>query len=362
MTSFAPHDRVVQWLERDARAPESDVRETALDRLGSLPDTVDIISASLADPDPEVRGAAAANLGRVRLAKAWPPLLHAAHDETDDDVLFHIVRSFDGYLDSTILELLLGLLDGRDRDYRIRFAVVAQVWKYDPAVVRPRLIEVVLGDDNDIVRAGAADSLELLDAILPSDPQRHALWLRLVGDGAPGVAKSADKVLRRELVTPVAEVLSEISRRLHHPIGEERDAALYRLSMFAEPAAAMAIPLLDDEQPAVRGQCCICLGVIRDCAAINPLLATLRSDPESRVKTNALLGLENYYTPEIGEHLLDTLETKSLTGDALSILCRQLWKYPSSRTIALVQDVLGSSAKLTQRHVVESALAFLTRF
>jgi hypothetical protein len=94
---------------------------------------------------------------------------------------------------------------------------------------------------------------------------------------------------------------------------------------------------------------------------ISPLLAVLRSDPEPRVRVAALLGLENYHAAEIGDCLLDMLEVGTASGDALSILCRQLWKYPSDRTVALLQRVLGSSIKLPYQPLIESTLAFLVR-
>jgi HEAT repeat protein len=362
MNPSAIDERVLLWLARDARSPQREIKETALDRLGSLPDSTEILVASLADPDAEVRGTAAANLGRVRRANAWPPLVRAVSGELSDEALYHIVGALDGYYDPTIVDVLLELLARRDREYQIRLAVVVQLWKYEPVVARPKLVEVLLGDDNEIVRAHAADSLELLDEVLPPDPGRDQFWLRLLDDDTPGVAKAAKKALHRE-TAPVADVLAALSRRLQHSATEVRGFALHRLSMLAPASAAsLAIPLLDDEQHDVRIECCACLGAIRDPAAISPLLAAFRSDPDPRVQTAALLGLENYHTAEIGNVLLGALETETLSGGALMILCRQLWKYPSARTVTLLRSVLGSSVKLSDRPLIESTLSFLERF
>jgi hypothetical protein len=76
-----------------------------------------------------------------------------------------------------ILDLLLELLLQRDREYLIRMVVVVQLWKHDPAIVVPRLIATVRGDGHDLVRASAADSLELLDEVSPFDPSRHDVWV-----------------------------------------------------------------------------------------------------------------------------------------------------------------------------------------
>lgn len=363
MFSLALDHRIVQWLARDACSPQREVKEIALDRLGLLADAIGPLVANLTDPDPELRGTAAANLGRVRRADAWPPLVRAARSESSDDVLCQIVGSLAGYRDPAILDVLWELLARRDREYLVRMEVVVQLWKYDPAAVRPGLAEIVLGDDNDIVRAHAADSLELLDEVSPPDLDRRQLWFRLVDDESPGVAAAAGKALDREDTVLVGNVLEAISRRLQHATAEERAFALHRLSMLAPASAAsLAIPLLGDVQQGVRIACCACLGAIRDVAAVAPLTIALRTDPEPRVRVAALLGLENYYAAEIGDVLLDIIETGSLDGDALSILSRQLWKYPSDRTVELLQRVLGSSVKLSHRPLVENTLAFLQRF
>ena len=363
MAAFALDERIVRWLARDARDPVRDVKETALDRLGALSSPTEVLVASLVDPDPEVRGTAAANLGRVRRASAWPPLVRAARSEPSDEALGHIVGALARYHDQLILDVLLELLAQRDREYLIRMEVVSQLWKYEPVIVVPTLIEIALGDDRDLVRSSAADSLELLDEVSPSDPARHEVWLRLADDSDPGVANVATRGLHQETVTRVPDVLAAISRRLQRPAADERSFALYRLSLLAPASArSLARPLLDDEHPGVRVACCACLGAIRDDAGIPLLLTALRSDREQRVQTAALLGLENYHTAEIGEVLLDVLEAGSLAGDALSILCRQLWKYPSIRTVELLRGVLGASVKLPHRPAVESTLAFLQRF
>lgn len=363
MSSFTAEEEIVRWLARDAQDADRDVRELALDRLGALSDPSEILVAALADPDPQIRGTAAANLGRVRRVDAVPALVRAAHDEASDEVIRHVVGALAGYHDRLVLELLLELISQRSREYLIRMEVAVQLWKYDPTVVIPKLVATVLGDDHELVRSSAADSLALLDEVTPFDPARHDVWLRLAGDRDSGVANVAARALRQEDAPRVADVLAAISRRLHHPATDERSFALHRLSLLApESATSLARASLDDEYASVRTAACAFLGEIRDPTAIAPLLAVLQSDPDPRVQTAALLGLENYRTVEIRDALLDLLATRAPSGDALSVLCRQLWKYPSSRTVELLRNILGSSVRLAYRPVVESALAFLERF
>lgn len=360
MFSSVLDQRIVQCLVQDALSPQLEVRERALDRLGTLDGEVEPLIAALRDQDPEIRATAAANLGRVRRPEVWPALVRLAHSEPSDDVLCQVVGALAGYRDPAIAQVLSELLSARQRDYRIRMEVVVQLWKYEPIPARGQLVDVVLGDDDEIVRAHAADSLEILNHVSPIDPDRRQLWLRLAKDSAPGVAVAAVRALRSENIAPVGNVLDEICRRMQYPAADERAFALHRLSMLGPPSSAsLAIGALEDMEHSVRVAACACLGIIRDRTAISPLLGVLRSHTEARVQAAAVLALENYYAAEIGEALLEILDSSVASGDVLSILCRQLWKYPSPRTVELMQRALASSVRLPHRPLVASTLEFL---
>jgi HEAT repeat protein len=360
--SLLSENDIVRWLALDAQAADREVKETALDRLGTLSGPVGLLVAALEDADPDVRGTAAVNLGRTRRMEALHPLLHAVRNERVDEARRHLIGALEGYSDPMIADLLLDLLARPESDYLMRMEVVTQLWKYEPAMVWPRLVGVVLGDESDIVRGHAAESLDLLDEVRHHDPARQQLWLRLVDDDRPGVANIAAKALARKSTVPASSILEAIHRRLQSAVAGERAFALHRLSMLAPASVSgVALPLLADEQQDVRVACCACLGAIREAAAIDPLLAVIRVEPEPRVKTAALLSLENYRSAAIGDALLVILESRSLPRDALPVVCRQLWKYPSERTLELLRSVLASSVGLDHRPVIESSLAFIER-
>jgi HEAT repeat protein len=327
MTTFVPEPRIIAALTVAARSPQPDTREAALERLGALPDQTALLIAGLDDPSPDVRKTAAANLGRVRRKAALPALLASARRETSDDVLRQVVGALASYCDAAVVALLLELLDRAESSPLTRFEIVAQLWKYDQDDVIAKLSEIALQDHHWLVRMHAADSLGLLDEVRG----------RTAGD-----------------------VQRALARRLQHADAAERSHALHRLALFA-PASALdlATPLLHDERDDVRAGCCGCIGVLRDAAAIPHLLQALHADPAPRVKSAALVGLEEYYDAELGDALLATLERHNLETDALSILARQLWRYPSERTATLLRDLLASRPKLPHRAVVESALAFV---
>jgi HEAT repeat protein len=357
-----PENDIVRWLALEAQAADREVKETALDRLGTLSGPGELLVAALDDADPDVRGTAAVNLGRTRRMEALHPLLHAVRNERVDEARRHMIGALEGYSDPMIADVLLDLLARPESDYLMRMEVVTQLWKYEPAMVWPGLVGVVLGDESDIVRGHAAESLDLLDEVWHHDPARLQLWLRLADDDHPGVANIAAKVLARESTIPASSILEAIRRRLQSAVSGERAFALHRLSMLAPTSVSdVALPLLADEQQAVRVACCACLGVIREAAAIDPLLAVIRVEPEPRVKTAALLGLENYRGAAIGDALLAILEERLAPRDVLSVACRQLWKYPSERTLELLRRVLASSVGLDHRPVIESSLAFIER-
>jgi HEAT repeat protein len=168
--------------------------------------------------------------------------------------------------------------------------------------------------------------------------------------------------LNDEPTAPVESVLDAVARGLQHPAANDRAFALHWLGMLApSTATALALPLLQDEAVDVRVACCACLGAIRDQNAIPSLIAVLHASSASRIRTAALLGVENYYAAEIGELLLDLLAAGVDDPVALSVLCRQLWKYPSARTIASLQRTLTTAAKLPHRPVVEATLEFVQR-
>lgn len=363
MASLTLDPRIVDLLTRDLQLADPDVRETALDRLGvCFGDHASLIAASLDDPEPEVRASAAANLGGLRRPNAWPHLVRSAREEPSDEICRHVVLALAGYTHQAILDVVLEVLGQRERDYRIRLNAVRQLWKYEPIVIAPILETVVMSDDNPLVRLHAADSLELIDGLLPFDPSRRALWLRLRDNEDLGISGIASSALRAAEGAPPASIEDLLRRRLHSADFSERSLVVDRISLLASDVAlALAHPLLTDSQPSIRVGCYSCLGAIRDNAAVPLLAAAIRSDPELRVRIAALVSLGNYHTVQVGEILLDLLEAGSFAGEARSFLCGQLWKYPCARTVSLLRGVLDSPAPVPHREHVMGALAFLER-
>jgi len=363
MSSLTLDPRIVDLLTRDLQHADPETRETALDRLGvCFGDHANLIAASLDDPEPEVRGSAAANLGGLRRPNAWPHLVRSAREERSDEVTRHIVLALEGYSHPAILDVLLEVLGQRERDYRIRLNAVSQLWKYRPAIVAPILEEVVISDDHPLVRLHAADSLALIDALLPFEPSRRALWSRLRDNEDVGISGIAATALRVMDEPPPASLEDLLGRRLHGSAISDRSLVVDRLSLLAADVAfVLAKPLLAASEPGIRVGACSCLGAIRDHAAVPLLAAAVRFDPELRVRTAALVSLGNYHTVQVGEILLDLLEEEALAGQARSFLCGQLWRYPSERTSSLLRRVLDSPQPVPDREHVRGALAFLDR-
>ena len=153
-----------------------------------------------------------------------------------------------------------------------------------------------------------------------------------------------------------------MASHLRRPEREERTHALHRLAMLnPEDAFELAMPLLEDTEAGVRAACCRCLGTIRDTRCIQPLLLMLASDSAEAAQAGVLVGLEEYHSDEIGESLLGLAEKPNLSDLALPILYRQLWKYPSERTIASLHLALASSTSRQCRESIEGSVRFLTR-
>jgi HEAT repeat protein len=97
MSSLILDPHIIDLLTRDLQHVDPEVRSIALDRLGvCFGDHANLIAASLDDPEPEVRGSAAANLGELRRPNAWPHLVRSAREEGSDEVCQHIVLALNG--------------------------------------------------------------------------------------------------------------------------------------------------------------------------------------------------------------------------------------------------------------------------
>jgi HEAT repeat protein len=352
--------RIIEVIRNDLRDSEPGAREAALDRLGGLSGSVAVaMIPHLDDPDAEVRGSAAANLGRVRDAMAIEPLVAAARREGDDDVLAHIMTALNAYQGTSILGVLLDALAARERDYRVRMKVVYQLWKYDASVAVPALAAVLRGDDHELVRLHAAASLATIDRATPTALAAEVFW-SLRDSDSPAMATIAVSAIyrRRSKSQSLVDALLE---KLGDATSPEHQLALGELASLWPPVPTdLVAPWTEHDEPGMRSNACAALGELRREDAIQPLLVAFVGDPVPTVVRSAALSLESYWTAAIGEALLDAADRIELPEATRAIVLRQLWKYPSSRTTAVVGRCTQSDTG-TVRAAASAAASLLGR-
>lgn len=150
----------------DLDRPRGDIRELALDRIGTLkPEgAFEIIQPFLADSDPEVRGTAACNLGDIKDPRAIKPLFESARNDPEEDVRFEALSALENYWDYDILKCLIDEVYRQKKSRRPRQIVARQLSKYDCKKSIDALVHL-LEDEDVYVRIFTVDSLFQLNTL-----------------------------------------------------------------------------------------------------------------------------------------------------------------------------------------------------
>jgi len=208
-------------------ASDPDLRESALDRIGTTrPDNaINLIVPFLADPNAEVRGTAACNLGLIHDSRAIPYLIEVVKSDPSERVRTEAIASLAEYQSPEILDCLIAKVHRDKRSRRPRQEVAKQLRDYDADEAVDALVEL-LQDDDVFVRDHAAESLlyqialasyqletiPCRSGLLASPPVRHCLfernlvlqlnrprlrqiWERALQDRSPHVQEAAMKAL-----------------------------------------------------------------------------------------------------------------------------------------------------------------------
>ncbi|MBD2775865.1 HEAT repeat domain-containing protein [Iningainema tapete] len=86
-----------------------DIRELSLDKIGTLnPDNAfEIIVPFISDPEPELRGTAACNLGEIGDSRSVPHLIRLARIDPEEKVRSEALSALDNYRTPEILTCLI---------------------------------------------------------------------------------------------------------------------------------------------------------------------------------------------------------------------------------------------------------------
>jgi len=442
---------VAQLQEKDAA-----VRAAAVKQLGEMREARagEAVLTVVHDADPTVRSAAATALA-LSYAQAVKELIPLFKDP-DPEVRAAAARAAWSFRDKTLVDPLFALLP--DEHPRVRAAAAYTLgYTYDVRVLEP--LRVLLGDDSPEVRAAAAHGLSELAVIeqwvksVPvgwtkyfDDPQRldqdtrdkllpilqQLGWdktcdalAKLLTDKDPPVRgnailalqrlrdprakpllaeglKGADAQLRQEVIwqfsgTDDLQFIDVVSVRLRDSTDQEelhcllgmlashpdrrtfdtllellpkinpavRADCIVALGGLRDPRAISAIrPYLQDANPEVRRVACLELGNMADQESLDAILKML-NEPDATMRETAIWVLLNYHDARIPKAVLALLPETNTRGTILRILdnnvdatvVEPLMKYkddPVSRPLIL--RILAKSGDATAAKVILGSL------
>ena len=150
-----------------------DIQELALDKIGTLkPDNaLEIILPFLSDPNPELRGAAACNLGEISDSRAVSHLIEVSRKDPEEKVRGEALAALENYRDPEILKCLVDEVYREKQSRRPRQVAAQQLQHYNNEQSVEALIILLLEDEDVYVRIFAADSLLALNC-----PRLYEVW------------------------------------------------------------------------------------------------------------------------------------------------------------------------------------------
>lgn len=273
LTSAAPcqgasEKRIPQWIAQLGHAEKS-IRTSAADQLLRLPtkDVLKPLISALKDTNWQVRAGAAGVLGRLKDKRAVEPLCLLLKD----DIWTVRKEAVDA----------LGLL----KDNRAYKALVAALGDEDPVVAYAALaalrkLQSKLTDETIVAAMASPSPSVRCEVIQIVRPSRH---------------KKAHEVFLKALTDEDASVRSVAA------------SSIARLHIRDKKAVKPLIKLLSDKYAAARQHAARALGIIGDEAAIKPLLAIMRGDPDAYVRRDAIKSLVRLKGPTVATDLIDIL-------------------------------------------------------
>jgi FOG: HEAT repeat len=170
-----------------------DIQELAIDKIGTLkPDNaLEIILPFLSDPNPELRVAAACNLGDISDSRAVLHLIEISRKDPEEKVRGEALAALENYRNPEILKCLVDEVYREKKSRRPRQVAAQQLQYYNDEQSVEALIILLLEDEDVYVRIFAADSLLALNR-----PRLYEVWKEALEDYSTYVIGIANKALQ----------------------------------------------------------------------------------------------------------------------------------------------------------------------
>lgn len=182
----------LQTALKELHNPNPDIRELALDKIGTLkPDNAfEIVFPFLADINPEVRGTAACNLGDIYDSRSILYLIDLAKKDPEEKVRSEALSALENYEEPEILACLIDEVNRDKKSRRPRQIVAQQLQNYDEQRSVDTLSYLLLEDEDVYVRIFAADSLFKLNRT-----RLYQVWKQAMEDESTYVKEVANKAI-----------------------------------------------------------------------------------------------------------------------------------------------------------------------
>jgi len=309
--------------------------------------------AALDDPEPEIRNAAAASVGRRGLAEAVPLLLHrleatAQEDEFEREEEMALItealialanpRGREGWGDVTAhtVELLTSSMEGASEPVRLSIAtVIGRIGRHEDAEV----VELLLKDPSPSVRRAAVEALARLEPGTAAESLRLALadeapMVRIAAAAALGASENPEVIgVLRCLADDEdpgvrAAAIGAVGHRFaSFPDADQRSQVLALIDAALDDGAGVALAAMDAlrslgevgterllrvmkrPEPELVQEAVRCVGQVGDAAAVEALLP-LVSHRDWTVRAEAIQVLADRGVAKAVPPILRRLETE----------------------------------------------------
>lgn len=302
---------------------DPDVRETALDEIGTLKpnNALELIVPFLSDENTYVRQTAACNLGEIQDERAICYLIQTACQDTDEMVSYYALNALGAYKSPYILDYLVAEVYRGDLSTMAKQTVAKQLSNYDTHKAIDALVTLLQQNNDPYILVPTVDSLLKLNR-----PCLQDTWLNiLLHYDHSHLGKVALQALADlEQVEPLDVALS---------FTKSHDSAVRR-------GAAHGLASLDDER------------------VIPHLIELASKDIAIGVRDMAILGLTEYTDKKIDNMFINAIEHQNLSPFARELIAEELSFYNSSASInaltGLLQDeneIVRTTARYSLDHI-----------
>jgi len=315
-------EHIISLLDDD----DDDVRRLAVELLGNMQWEV-----PLNKPVPE-------GINRGGGQGVVTKLIQALDDE--DDVVIEVMSALKKLKAQEAFEPILSIINDKERAKEVRTCAIQTIGYLDESSAEKFLLDMLNSDEE--MKTYVIYSLGIIGSA-----NCKSVLLNFLNDENKEVKKSAVKSLgiakSPDVVEPLLNLLNTAEK------GSDVDIICDIISSLCSigdlKAVEPLIGLLKDNNPVIRRQCIITLGVLKDKRATNSLISVLK-DEDSAVRREAVIALGNIGDNSAIEPLISALFEPERFIDIRADISKSLKRIgDSERTVNMLIDAINDSNK-----------------